>query len=43
MIKVILFFAIPFTISLTLNVALLAVLYKNWIDKQLHKQKSSHL
>ena len=24
-------------LSLTLNVALTAVLYKNWVDKQLHK------
>lgn len=37
MVKVILFFIISFMLSLTLNVALAAVLYKNWVDKQLHK------
>jgi len=37
MVKVILFFIISFMLSLTLNVALTAVLYKNWVDKQLHK------
>ena len=35
--QTILFFIISFMLSLTLNVALTAVLYKNWIDKQLHK------
>ena len=35
--KVILFFVILLMLSLTLNVALIAVLYKNWVDKQLHK------
>ena len=28
---------ISLMLSLTLNVALTAVLYKNWVDKQLHK------
>ena len=37
MVKVILFFIISLMLSLTLNVALTAVLYKNWVDKQLHK------
>ena len=37
MVKVIQFFIISFMLSLTLNVALTAVLYKNWVDKQLHK------
>ena len=37
MVKVILFFIISFMLSLTLNVALATVLYKNWVDKQLHK------
>ena len=36
-VKVILFFIISYMFSLTLNVALIAVLYKNWVDKQLHK------
>ena len=35
--SVILFFIISFVLSLTLNVALTAVLYKNWVDTQLHK------
>ena len=37
MFEVILFFIISLMLSLTLNVALAAVLYKNWVDKQLHK------
>ena len=37
MVKVILVFVISLMLSLTLNVALIAVLYKNWVDKQLHK------
>ena len=37
MVKVILVFVISLMLSLTLNVALAAVLYKNWVDKQLHK------
>ena len=37
MVKVILFFIINYMLSLTLNVALAAVLYKSWVDKQLHK------
>ena len=37
MVKVILFLIIALMLSLTLNVALTAVLYKNWVDKQLHK------
>jgi hypothetical protein len=37
MVKVILFFVIMLMLSLTLNVTLASVLYKNWIDKQLHK------
>jgi len=37
MVKVILFFIISLMLSLTLNVALAAVLYKNCVDKQLHK------
>lgn len=37
MVKVILFFIISIMLSLTLNVALASVLYKNWVDKQLHK------
>lgn len=43
MVKVILFFIISFMLSLTLNVALAAVLYKNWVDKQLHKKKKAHI
>ena len=37
MVEVILFFIISLMLSLTLNVALASVLYKNWVDKQLHK------
>ena len=37
MVKVIVFFIISFMLTLTLSVALAAVLYKNWVDKQLHK------
>jgi len=37
MVKVILFFIINYMLSLTLNVALAAVLYKSLVDKQLHK------
>ena len=37
MVKVILFFIITLMLSLTLNVALMSVLYKSWVDKQLHK------
>ena len=37
MVKVILFLIKSLMFSLTLNVALTAVLYKNWVDKQLHK------
>jgi len=37
MVKVILIFYISLILSLTLNVALATVLYKNWVDKQLHK------
>jgi len=37
MVKVILFLILSLMFSLTLNVALTAVLYKNWVDKQLHK------
>jgi hypothetical protein len=37
MVKVLLFLIISLMLSLTLNVALTAVLYKNWIEKQLHK------
>ena len=37
MVEVILFLIISLMLSLTLNVALAAVLYKNWVDKQLHK------
>ncbi len=37
MVKAILFLIISLMLSLTLNVALTAVLYKNWVDKQLHK------
>ena len=33
MIKVILFLILSLTFSLTLNVAWIAVLYKNWVDK----------
>ncbi len=44
MVKVTIFFAIAFMLSLTLNIALTIVLYKNWVDKQLHKyEKNSHL
>ena len=42
MVKVILFFVTVLMLSLTLNVALTSVLYKNWVDKQLHKQKINH-
>ena len=37
MVEVILFLIISLMLSLTLNVALASVLYKNWVDKQLHK------
>ena len=37
MVKVMLFIVISLMLSLTLNVALISVLYKNWVDKQLHK------
>lgn len=37
MVKVILFLILALIFSLALNVALAAVLYKNWVDKQLHK------
>ena len=37
MVKVILLFITLLMLSLTLNVALTAVLYKNWVNKQLHK------
>ena len=37
MVKVVLLFTILLMLSLTLNVALTAVLYMNWVDKQLHK------
>ena len=37
MVKVILFLILSLMFSLTLNVALATVLYKNWVDKQLHK------
>ena len=37
MFRVMLFLIISLMLSLTLNVALTAVLYKNWVDKQLHK------
>ena len=37
MFEVILFLFIAFMMSLTLNVALASVLYKNWVDKQLYK------
>lgn len=36
MLKVILIIIVSLMISLTLNVALTAVLYKNWVDKQLN-------
>ena len=40
MVKVILFFIISFMLSLTLNVALAAVLYKNWvISNYINKRK----
>ena len=37
MVEVILFLIISLMLSLTLNVAFASVLYKNWVDKQLHK------
>ena len=37
MVKVVLFFIIALISSLMLNFALTAVLYKNWVDKQLRK------
>ncbi len=37
MVKAIVFWVELLMLSLALNVALIAVLYKNWVDKQLHK------
>ena len=37
MVKVTQVVVILLMLSLTLNVALTTVLYKNWVDKQLHK------
>ena len=37
MVKVTQVVVILLMLSLTLNVALTAVLYKNWVNKQLHK------